>query len=57
MYEDGQYVFHMWVKKDEKAASKDAKSILAGNRFATLAVEDEDVNPGTAGFHRRGQVP
>ena len=55
-YEDGQYVFHARVKQGEKAASKDAQGTLAGDRFATLAVEGEETNSGKAGFRRRGQV-
>ena len=48
-YEDGQYIFHIWVRKDSAAAQADTDIILKGNKFAALAVEED-----RSGFARRG---
>ena len=41
-YEDGQYVFHTWAKRNSKEASKDAAKILSNNKYAALAAVEED---------------
>ena len=41
-YENGQYVFHIWVPSDEKEADKDEKTILKGNRYSVLACDEEE---------------
>ena len=55
-YSDGQYIFHMWVKRDTQAAKADATKILGTNRLAALAVDDM-VPVGKEGFPRRGPSP
>ena len=41
-YENGQYIFNIWVpaKKSEVRAAE--KSVFKDNRYAVLAVEDEE---------------
>ena len=53
-YEDGQYVFYMWVPKDRKSAGIEGRKIISTNRYAALAVDDEDMsgNPGFLGGAR-----
>ena len=51
---DGQYVFHIWVQKDEHLARKESYKILKGNKYAALVVDDEE---GNAGFRRQVKQP
>ncbi len=47
-YEDGQYVTCTWAPSKESEVREEAKKVLKGNRFASLATESEEV------FNRQG---
>ena len=40
-YEDGQYVLYLWVPVKTKEVEETRGNVLAGNRFAILAADDE----------------
>ena len=48
-YENGQYVFDLWVPVNEKEATKETTEVLKGNRYSVLACEEETV------FTRQGK--
>ena len=56
-YSDGQYIFHMWVPKDRNSAGIEGRKILSTNRYAALAVDNDEEITGTSGFPRRGPSP